>query len=219
MTTTEAWDHPRDILQRTLWQRRTSSLGTLISEPVTMNTLRLRQDNEPATVEAAYEGDSEALARLYERYYATMVWVAYAVLLDRGLAEDAAQQAFATACAKLHSLRSLDRFGPWLTTICRNAAQDMVRARRRDAALQKMAATEQPAQPASDGFDRTIKEAVDALPAMYREVIVLHYYSGMSYAQMMSVLGVSEDRIKGRLARARRQIQKHLEHEGFRREQ
>jgi RNA polymerase sigma factor (sigma-70 family) len=184
-----------------------------------MNALRLREDNERATVEAACKGDSEALAGLYERYYVTMVWVAYSVLPDRSLAEDAAQQAFATACAKMGSLRELDRFGPWLTTICRNAAQDMARARRRDAALQRIAVTEEPVQSGSDGFDRAVKEAVDGLPPMYREVVVLHYYSEMSYQQIESVLGISGDVVKGRLARARKQIQVHLEKEGFRREQ
>jgi RNA polymerase sigma-70 factor (ECF subfamily) len=145
--------------------------------------------------------------------------VAYSVLLDRGLAEDAAQQAFATACAKMRSLRQPDRFGPWLATICRNAAQDMARARRRDAALQKTAVTEEPVQSGSDGFDKAVKEAVDKLPPMYREVVVLHYYSGMSYSRIESVLGISGDVVKGRLARARRQIQMHLGKEGFRREQ
>ncbi len=183
-----------------------------------MNILRLREDNEKAVVEAACGGDSEALAGLYEKYYAPMVWVAYAVLLDRGLAEDAAQQAFATACAKLRSLQQLDRFGSWLATICRNAAQDMARARRRDAALQRIALSEETAQGDSDGFDRTVKEAVDGLSSMYREVVVLHYYSGMSYRQIESVLNISGDKIKGRLARARLQIQEHLEKEGFRRE-
>jgi RNA polymerase sigma-70 factor (ECF subfamily) len=184
-----------------------------------MNVLRLREDNERAAVEAACKGDSEALAGLYERYYAVMVWVAYSVLLDRGLAEDAAQQAFAKAYVKMRGLKRVDRFGPWLTTICRNAAQDIARARRRDAALQKIAVIEEAAQSGSDGFDRAVKDAVDGLPTMYREVVVLHYYSGMSYSQIKSVLGISGDRVKGRLARARRQIQACLENEGFRREQ
>ena len=93
------------------------------------------QDNETATVEAACRGDKAALATLYERYYAVMVWVAYSVLLDRSLAEDAAQQAFAQACQRIHALKRLDRFGPWLTRICRNAARDMARATLRDAML------------------------------------------------------------------------------------
>ncbi len=178
--------------------------------------MRARADNERAAVEAACRGDTEALAGLYERYYATMVWVAYSVLLDRSLAEDAAQQAFAAACVKMGSLRHPDRFGCWLTSICRNAAQDMARARRRAAAFQK-AATAEPSVPAgSNGFDRAVKEAVDNLPAMYREVVVLHYYSDLSYREIESVLGVSGDVVKGRLARARKQIQTRLEKEGFR---
>jgi len=153
---------------------------------------------------------------LYERYYALMVWVAYSVLLDRALAEDAAQQAFATACVKMQSLRQPDRFGPWLTTICRNTAQDMARVQERDAAIRRAVATERATQPGSNGFDHAVKEAVDSLEAMYREVVALHYYSDMSYKEIESVLGVSGDVIKGRLARARKQIQEHLEKEGFR---
>jgi RNA polymerase sigma-70 factor (ECF subfamily) len=181
-----------------------------------MLSLRVCEDNERVAVEAACHGDVNALAGLYERYYATMVWVAYSVLLDRSLAEDAAQQAFATACGKIRSLRQPDRFGPWLTTTCRHTAQDMARARRRDVALQKRAVSEIRLASDSDGFDKAVKEAVDSLPVLYREVVVLHYYSGLSYQEIESVLGVSGDAVKGRLARARKQIQVHLEKEGFR---
>jgi len=176
-------------------------------------------NNERATVEAACRGDGAALAELYERYYATMVWVAYSVLLDRALAEDAAQQAFAKACEKIRGLKQPARFGPWLTIICRNGAQDMLRARKRDTLLHKAAAADAPARPNHDGFDRAVKEAVDRLPAMYREVIILHYYNQMSYREIESTLGLSGDVVKGRLARARKQMQTHLEKEGFRREQ
>lgn len=171
--------------------------------------------NETDAIAAACRGDVNALAGLYERHYATMVWVAYAVLLDRSLAEDAAQQAFATACRKMRSLRQADRFRSWLTTICHNTAQDMARARRREAALQKRAVNEARVASDANGFDQAVKEAVDSLPVMYREVVVLHYYNGMSYQEIESALGVSGDTVKGRLARARQQIQVHLEEEGF----
>jgi len=174
------------------------------------------ESDERAIVEAACCGDMNALAGLYKRYYALLVWVAYAVLLDRGLAEDAAQQAFATACGKIRSLRQRDRFGPWLTAICRHTARDMARARRREAALAKRAISEVRTGSGLDGFDKAVKEAVDNLPVMYREVIVLHYYHGMSYQEIESALGISGDVVKGRLARARKQIQVHLEEEGFR---
>jgi len=176
-------------------------------------------DNEKATVAAACRGDVEAQAVLYERHYAAMVWIAYSALLDRGLAEDAAQQAFARAFEKLPRLRNTERFGPWLTAICRNAANDMLRDRQRRANLQKVATRESQSDRNHNGFDRLVKEAVDSLPAMYREIVVLRYYTNMSYREIESVLGISGDKVKGRLARARKRIRIRLEEEGFRREQ
>ncbi|MFC1677295.1 RNA polymerase sigma factor, partial [Planctomycetota bacterium] len=41
-----------------------------------------------------------SFGELYERYYPTMVWIAYSILDDRNLAEDAAQETFAVACEK-----------------------------------------------------------------------------------------------------------------------
>ncbi len=167
-------------------------------------------------VEAACRGDVQAQAGLYERHYAAMVWIAYSVLLDRGLAEDAAQQAFARAFEKLSRLRDKERFGPWLATICRNAAQDMLRDRQRRASFQKVATCEIHHGGNHNGFDRVVKEAVDSLPAMYREIVVLHYYTDLSYREIESVLGISGAKVKGRLARARKQIRIRLEAEGFR---
>lgn len=77
-------------------------------------------------VDAARCGETEAFGRLYESYYATMVWLAYAILLDRNLAEDAAQQAFVKACEKLGDLKNVDRFGAWLGRICRNEAYQLM---------------------------------------------------------------------------------------------
>ena len=80
------------------------------------------ESEELQSIDAARRGDGEAFGRLYELYYATMVWLAYAILLDRNLAEDAAQQAFVKACEKLGDLKNTNRFGAWLGRICRNEA-------------------------------------------------------------------------------------------------
>jgi len=50
--------------------------------------------------------------------------VAYGVLKDHQLAEDAAQEAFARGLVSLHRLKEPGRFAPWLVRICRNVAVD-----------------------------------------------------------------------------------------------
>lgn len=76
-------------------------------------------------VNAAGNGDVESFRQLYEKYYGMAVGIARSRLQDHQLAEDAAQEAFAVACRKLHTLRNADRFVEWLGTICRRTANRM----------------------------------------------------------------------------------------------
>jgi len=72
--------------------------------------------SEEGLVEAAQNGRLDSFAALYERHYNSMVALAYSVLADRHLSEDAAQQAFAIACRDLPKLKSKDKFGTWLVS-------------------------------------------------------------------------------------------------------
>jgi RNA polymerase sigma-70 factor (ECF subfamily) len=170
---------------------------------------------EERVVEAARRGDVESLAVLYRHYYATMVWLAYSILLNRDQAQDAAQQTFVRACERLADLRRADRFGPWLAAICRNEAQQLIRARRhppdRPAADDLCAG-----QPDRDSDNHVlVRAAIDQLEPMYREVVILHYYNQMDYRRIAAALGIGGHTVRGRLFRARRQIEKTLRRNGF----
>ena len=169
------------------------------------------------TVNAARCGDAEAFGRLYESYYATMVWLAYAILLDRNLAEDAAQQSFVKAAEKLGNLKKANRFGAWLGRICRNEAYQLMRDRRRiQVSLTAQAEPVAVDDPAHDNDNQdSVKAAVNALPEMYREVVVLHYYQHLDYRQISALLGIAEAAVRGRLFRARRKIKQGLQRSGF----
>lgn len=164
---------------------------------------------------AAQAGDPEAFGTLYERYYPTLVWLAYAVVLDRDWAEDIAQQTFVKACEKLADLRKPERFTGWLTRICRNTAHQALRDRKRLSTK-----TAEPAacdgDPLAEREQRAIvKAAVDRLSPMYREIVVLHYYHHCSYEQLREILGLSDSSVRGRLFRARRKIERFLVQQGF----
>ena len=55
-------------------------------------------------------------------------------------------------------------------------------------------------------LEMAAREAVNNLPQMYRQVLILRYYNDMSYKQIKSVLGISIHSVKGRLARAKKKI-------------
>src|SRR4030043_999394 len=94
----------------------------------------VNMNSETQLVEAAQNGHLESFGALYERYHSPMVALAYSMLADRHLAEDAAQEVFAIACRDIESLKSKERFAAWLAGICRNVSRQMLRASRNQAA-------------------------------------------------------------------------------------
>ena len=172
------------------------------------------QDNlERQLVDAAAAGDIESFGELCRRYYGPMVAIAYSVVSDHQLAEDAAQESFARAIVNLRKLKNRTRFASWLAAICRNAAKDMVAARARRINVADLS------QAASGGSHNEngmmIRRAIERLPAAARELIVLRYYNNLSYEEIGSVLEISKASINGRLARAKRKMADYLKKNGF----
>ena len=170
-------------------------------------------NEEKCLVEAAQNGHLDSFAALYERYYSSMVALAYSVLADIGLSEDAAQQAFAVACRDLPKLKSKDKFAAWLAGICRNTARQMLKSEGRFTALAKEPRAENTDD--KDSRSEAIRRALWSLRDVDREPIVLRYYDNMPYEQIASVLGISPQAVHGRLTRAKRKIAKYLKHNGF----
>jgi RNA polymerase sigma-70 factor (ECF subfamily) len=143
-----------------------------------------------------------------------MVAIAYAILADHQLAEDAAQEAFfARALTNLSKLRKPDKFAPWLAQICRNVARDMVTAKARQINMEDSCRVSD-----SSGRDdnvEAVRRSIEQLPLRSREVIVLRYYNGLSYEEISSVLGISKATINGRLTRAKRKMARYLKSNGF----
>jgi len=173
----------------------------------------VQNELEIELVEAAVGGDLESFGELCRRHYAAMAAIAYAVLSDHQLAEDAAQESFARALVRVRGLKDRAKFAPWLAAICRNVAKDMVAARARQTS------TEDPSQVAQQNNDdetgRLVRRAIDQLSAHAKELIVLRYYDNLSYECMASVLGISPAAINGRLARAKRRMAEYLRKNGF----
>jgi len=173
----------------------------------------VNETTDAQLVAAARSGNVGSFGKLFERHYVAMVGAAYALLADGHLAEDAAQEAFAIACRDLGRLKRPERFASWLRAICRNVARGIARSR-----MVVSAAENAPAQASDDNedeMDEAVRQAVARLRVSAREVVVLHYFSGMSHKQIATVLGISPQAVHGRLIRARRKIAEYLRRTGL----
>lgn len=173
----------------------------------------MKEQPETILIRSAINGDADCFTELCHRYYPAMVAIAHSVLDDRHLAEDAAQQAFAKAAMKLPQLKKENRFAGWLATICRNIAKDMARKKEKFQSTEDLsiAATE----PRNDETIEAVRQAIRKLSASARELVFLRFYDGMSYEQISTVLGISEQAINGRLRRAKKKMAGYLGRNGF----
>jgi len=168
----------------------------------------VKQASDIDLVNAAQAGDLDSFGELGRRYFNALVAIAYAVLGDHHLAEDAAQESLAKALVNLVKLRQTERFAGWLRRICQNVAHDMA-THKTDQAL-----AEDVAQPVTEARDMdgdgAITRALTRLSPNARELIVLRYYNDCSYEQISAVMGLSGPAINGRLTRAKQKIADYL---------
>ena len=159
-------------------------------------------------VQHILQGDSACFEVFCKRYYASLQAVAYAVLMDSHLAEDAAQETLAFACRNFLKLRKPEKVGSWLAAICRNIAKDMLKQQAKPKQLDRTETVRVSKE--SDEIGNRVQQAIGQLPLPLREVVLMRYFDSMSYQQMSKILGLSEQAVNGRLRRAKKKIEKIL---------
>jgi RNA polymerase sigma-70 factor (ECF subfamily) len=153
-------------------------------------------------IQQAADGDQSAFEELYQRYARPVFGLALRRLGDRGRAEDAVQETFASIWRSAGSYKPERGPGaPWLYAVARNAIVDRARAR-------TDLPTEVPDEPAQElGPDGRAEQAwvswrvhaaLGELPEREREVVALAYWSGLSQSEVAEFLGIPLGTVKTR---------------------
>jgi RNA polymerase sigma-70 factor (ECF subfamily) len=148
------------------------------------------------------EGDSGAFEALYRRYARPVFALALRRLGDRGRAEDAVQETFASIWRSAASYRQ-DRGpgAPWLYAVARNAIVDRRRALGESVAEPVDEASKDPGPPERTEASWTawrIHRALAELPEHERRLIELAYWGGLSQSEIADFLGVPLGTVKTR---------------------
>ena len=153
-------------------------------------------------IQRAATGDRSAFEDLYRRYARPVFGLALRRLGDRGRAEDAVQETFASIWRSAGSYHP-DRGpgAPWLYAVARNAIVDRARARTDvPAEIPEEAAREPgPLDRAEQSWVAwRVHRALEELPEREREVISLAYWSGLSQSEVAEFLGIPLGTVKTR---------------------
>jgi RNA polymerase sigma-70 factor (ECF subfamily) len=184
-----------------------------ISQPITASSVAL--DIEPE--------------QLVRDNIAWMLNLAERLLRDRGLAEDAVQDAFISAFRGRHKFEHRSSLKTWLHRITVNAALTKLRQSKRraeqsidedlpefdqydcriEAPWNSLASVEEVIESAE--LCDQVTEGINTLPDSYRIVLQLRDIEGYDTAEVALQLEISESNVKVRLHRARAALKKRLE--------
>lgn len=172
-------------------------------------------------VAQAQRGNRPAADRMVREHDAWLRSVIYGVTGRVDLVDDVAQQVWMQVWRQLDTLKDPQRLRPWLCAIARHAAIDASMARRRrqsrTSSLEQVPEVGGRAKaPAAwrvavgGELHSTLLEAVQGLPALYREPFALRHLEDWSYAEIGEVLGLPVETVETRLVRARRMLREML---------
>jgi RNA polymerase sigma-70 factor, ECF subfamily len=136
-------------------------------------------------------GDARAFEALVRLWDARLFLLAYRLCGDRHEAEDIRQEAWIRCHVGLERLRTPDTFAAWLARIAVNLCRD--RSRRRSepppAVTQSLAASDDPALACETAeAHAALRRALDSLPAMEREILLLRVLQDLSFEEIARVL-------------------------------
>ena len=172
-----------------------------------VSSRELAHFSDEALLALIARGDDDALAELYRRLSRVAYGLAFRILRDDALAQDAVQEGF------LAVWRTADRFAAerakpstWVLTLVHRRAVDLVRReqRRRAEPFDPRATAASPAATEQDEAEHVVRrEAVRAalrqLPPEQREAIELAYYGGYTQSELAERLGQPIGTIKSRM--------------------
>jgi RNA polymerase sigma-70 factor (ECF subfamily) len=151
---------------------------------------RVLADNDRAAFGALYDRHASYLYRLALRLSAG----------DEPAAEDAMHDAWVRAGSRLAQFQWRSELRTWLAGFVVNA----VRERQRVVVTEELDEAVAEAAPLSDVYDRVdLVKALAALPAGYREVLILHDAEGWTHEEIAERLGIASGTSKSQLSRAR----------------
>ncbi|MHC4645852.1 MAG: sigma-70 family RNA polymerase sigma factor [Planctomycetota bacterium] len=176
--------------------------------------------NEIELLKASAGGDSLAFETIVKKYQAFICAITFSATGNVEKSEELAQEIFVTVWKDLAQLKDLSRFRSWLATVARNIVKNSFRSRQRDpmskaVPIDKMEdAAAKDCEPAETAITKerqvVVRQALERIPEIYREPLVLFYRQEQSIKQVAEQLELSEEAVRQRLSRGRNLLKEQL---------
>ncbi len=180
----------------------------------------MEREHEIALVRRLKDRDLAAFDEIYEEFRARLYSFLVRLTRRRELAEEILQETWMRLAARGHVLRDDTHLCAWLFTVARNLFASYCRNRSLDAErIGELGRMSSPAAPspfesaALTETERRLERAIAALPAHYREALLLAA-EGFAHDEAAVICDVRPDAFRKRLSRAREMVSAALDQSG-----
>lgn len=179
------------------------------------------ESSDASLVERTLAGDDDAFGQLVTRHQHQVYGYVFRMISDAHGACDITQTVFVQAYRSLSQLRDTAKLRPWLFAIAVNQSRNWLTRRRPLFSSSEWAEDESADSPAEreladssswaspdavyaeDELVTIVAEAIDSLPATYREVAVLRFQHQLKVEEIASALGLGFTATESRVRRAK----------------
>lgn len=161
--------------------------------------------SDGALAVAYLDGDADAFAVLYDRYYDRLVRTVARMLPDRALAEDVAQEALICALLGLHGYDPHRPFWPWVKRIARNVAAQTLQRRAYEVAVDDLPAVAVRADDTDAVALRSmLASCLARIPVRQRQALLMRFGEDRDPAELAESFGIDTGAVAVLLWRARK---------------
>lgn len=161
--------------------------------------------------------EKEILEALYRRHYGAAYLYCLSLCGDGHTAQDIVADAFVKAYLSLPE--DVPSFRYWLLRVCKNLWIDHCRRQSHLAAPDALEFIPDPHTPETVYLQNEEKlalwAALQRLSPRDRELITLHYFSGLPLKEIAPLMGKSHDAVRQRMVRLRQKLRQELEAQGY----
>lgn len=182
-------------------------------------------------INSAINKDNNAYTELYRRTYDDVYRGIFVYVKNKDKIEDLVSETYIQAFRRLEQLNKPSSFLPWIRTIGRNKAIDVLRKKKPKVSIDSFDVlnegcdekglrfeekfADKNAKIPLDEIDkrethRLMEEILDSIPEEQSCVVKMFYYDEMSIREIAEILGCSENTVKSRLSYGRKKIQQEV---------
>ena len=173
--------------------------------------------NDNLVVRRILGGEIDAFREILARHQARVFYLGLKFFHNRHDAEDYAQEVFLKAFEKLQSFKGEVPFSSWLNKIAYNMAVNHYHKRRR--AYVEVAMPFEPRDTSlgpelrvlRNELRERVRKVLKKIPDIYKPVIDLHYFEGLSYPEISRLLSIPVNTIKSYVFRTKQLLRSRLE--------